>query len=205
MPALSRSRPVNPNTLDTASFKAGDVLGFSGAALSSDLINVVTYGLPRWSISHVGILGHYNSRLLLFESTTDELPACEVTGRKIHGVQAHDAEQRIASYDGRVWHYPLSRDLFADENSRLTRILLTFVGRHYSEIGAFRAGGIGFSFVESVLHEENLHSLFCSELCAAAHNAIGIFPTGNAGRWNPNHLIRAERCRGLLKRPHRLR
>ena len=37
----------------------GDILGFSGRGLISDMINVFTYGLPRWSLTHVGIIGEH--------------------------------------------------------------------------------------------------------------------------------------------------
>ena len=48
--------------------KAGDILAFSGHSLTSAFINVVSYGIPFWSVSHVGIIGEHEGRLLLFES-----------------------------------------------------------------------------------------------------------------------------------------
>ena len=70
----------------------GDIIGFSGECLTSDLINIATYGIPRWGISHVGIMGEAtDGRFLLWESTTlDGLP-CEITGKPFFGTQAHSA------------------------------------------------------------------------------------------------------------------
>ena len=36
--------------------KPGDLIGFSGDSPVSDAINLGTFGLPRWGISHVGIM-----------------------------------------------------------------------------------------------------------------------------------------------------
>jgi len=41
----------------TLTVRPGDLIGFSGESFISDFINVVTYGVPRWGISHVGIMG----------------------------------------------------------------------------------------------------------------------------------------------------
>ena len=61
--------------------KAGDIIGFSGDSWISACVNIATYGIPFWGLSHVGIMGHADDgRLLLFESTQlDDLP-CEITG-----------------------------------------------------------------------------------------------------------------------------
>ena len=49
--------------------KAGDIIGFSGDSWMSAGINMATYGIPFWSLSHVGIVGEHDGELLLFEST----------------------------------------------------------------------------------------------------------------------------------------
>ena len=186
-------------------FKAGDILGFSGASLVSDVINLATFGLPRWSISHVGILAEVDDRLLLVESTTlDRLP-CAIQHKCVEGVQAHVPADVILAYRGRVWQYPLYRSLYEAESKRLTRFLLSKIGESYDKIGAYRAAGVGFSWLESKLHPENLHSLFCSELDAAAYREIGIMPCENAGRFNPNYLVRSLRRKEILLPPVRLK
>lgn len=185
--------------------KAGDIMGFCGDSWSSAGINVVTYGIPWWGLSHVAILGDHEGKLLLFESTTFNPEPCCISGKVIEGSQAHIIENRLAQYQGKVWHYPLYRSLYDFEQDRLTKYLHATLGHPYSKIGAFRAGGIGFSWLESQLCETDLSSLFCSEWCASAHAEIGIFPNENGARWNPNHFCRAERRMGILKTPRRVK
>jgi hypothetical protein len=184
---------------------SGDLLGFSGHAWSSAFINLATYGCPFWSLSHVAIVGAHEGKLLAFES--DECPIHPCAIRKIHtrGVQAHVIDQKIETYPGKVWHYPISRRLYPFEIHRLNQFLHRHIGTGYDDIGAVRAGGLGFSWIESWLREENLSSLFCSEYCAAAHREVGLFPTDNVGRWSPNRLVRKERRMGLLLKPRRLK
>ena len=189
----------------SCSIKLGDLVGFSGQSRVSDVINVATYGLPRWGISHVGIIGDYQGRQLLIESTTLDKAPCEITHRLFNGTQAHDLGTAVENYQGRVWVYPLYRPLFDFEAKRLSEFLVGLIGTPYSEIGAIRSAGIGFSSFESLLHPENLSSIFCSELCAAALREIGIMPTDDAAKWNPNRLIRHLRRNGILLRPRRLK
>jgi hypothetical protein len=187
-------------------FKAGDVIGFSGNGWISGLINIGTYGLPWWGLSHVGILAHASDgRLLLFESTTLEGMPCEIMGACFNGTQAHDLDKILKVYPGKVWHYPLYRRLFEHEDKRLTDFLMATIHTPYDEMGAFRSAGIGLSWVESCLREQDLHMMFCSEWVAAAHATIGIMPTDNAGRWNPNHLCRTLRGKELVFKPRRMR
>ena len=186
--------------------KPGDLIGFSGDSPVSDAINLGTFGLPRWGISHVGIMAEAtDGRLLLFESTTlDGLP-CEIKGKPFNGTRAHDLDRVLGSYRGKVWAYPLYRSLFDPERQRLTQFLMGTIGVPYDEMGAFRAAGSGLSWFESLFHAENLQSIFCSEWCAKALSEIGVMPTENAGRWNPNHLIRHLRRREILLKPERLK
>jgi hypothetical protein len=190
---------------DPAQVQPGDIIGFSGEGWVSIFINCVTYGIPLWSISHVGIVGEHDGKLLVFESTTTNDVPCEVTGKCIAGSQAHNLQHHIDHYKGRLWHYPLSRSLYHHELKRLKTFLHKTVGLSYDNIGAFRAGGVGFSWLESQLLEADLHSLFCSEWCAAAHAEIGVFATDNVARWSPNLLTRTERRMGILKKPRRIK
>lgn len=183
--------------------KAGDIMGFSGDSWASAGINAVTYGVPWWSLSHVAILGEHEGRLVLFESTTYNPEPCCISGKSIEGSQAHEIENRLAQYHGKAWHYPLYRRLYDHERNRLNDFLHATLGHPYDKIGAFRAGGIGFSWLESQLCESDLSSLFCSEWCAAAHGEIGLFPNDSGARWNPNHFCRTERRMSVLKKPRR--
>lgn len=199
---VSRPRPERehiPNVLP------GDIVGFAGAGWGSAGINLATYGVPFWSLSHIGIIAEHQGEPLLFESTTlSDLP-CVIRGRCCKGVQAHRLAERLATYHGRAWHYPLCRELYGFESRRLSDFLAGMLGRGYDESGAFRAGGIGFSFIESLLREQDLHSLFCSELCAAAHTTIGLFRTDNVSRWSPARFVRSERRQAILRWPKRLK
>lgn len=190
---------------DSVEILPGDIIGFSGTAWSSAAISLLTYGVPYWSLSHVGIVGEHDGRLLFFESTEDYPKPCEVLGKCINGSQAHDLDTVVADYAGRVWHYPLYRPLFTHEKDRLSEFLHATIGLPYDTIGAFRAGGFGFSWLEARLRHQDLSALFCSEWVAAAHAQVGIFATDNVSRWNPSLLVRTERRAGILKKPRRLK
>jgi hypothetical protein len=185
--------------------KPGDIIGFTGSHWKSCAINLATYGIPWWSLSHIGIVGEHSGSLLLFESTTFNTQPCVITGKFIQGSQAHHLEGAVNNYNGKVWHYSLYRSLFDHERHRLNDFLYDTLGRPYDRIGAFRAGGVGFSWLESKLRGADLSSIFCSEWCASAHAAIGIFPNDNGARWNPNLFARTERKMGLLRKPRRLK
>ena len=113
-------------------------------------------------------------------------------------------EDRLAAYKGRAWLYPLYRPLFDAEQQKLNAFLRYYIGTKYDSIGAIRSGGKFFSWFESLLHEENLESIFCSELCMAVQEHIGLIETNNVSRWNPNRLIKHERKTGIITKRWRL-
>jgi len=184
-------------------YKPGDIIAFSGFGRLSNCINLATYGIPHWNISHVGIVAHAYDRLFLFESTMQSCLPCAITGKFIRGAQAHRINEVTDSYNGRIWHYPLYRELYYHEEARLEDFLLDTIGTPYDEMGAFRSAGIGLSWIESCFREENLSSIFCSEWCIASLSIIGIYPTDNVSRWNPNKLCRTLRRNGILHKPVR--
>ena len=104
-----------------------------------------------------------------------------------------------------MWHYPLCRPLYENEDKRLTEFLMGTLHTPYDAMGAFRSAGVGFSWLESCLREQDLHMIFCSEWCAAALTNIGIFQTDDAAPWNPNHFVRTLRRKELVFKPRRLR
>jgi hypothetical protein len=192
--------------LDPGVVKPADIIGFSGDSWLSAAINVATYGLPFWHISHVGIMAHAEGgRLLLFESTSLEVDEpCEITGRPIIGTQAHSLERILKLYGGAAWHYPHYRPLYPCEDHRLSKFLTDTIGTPYDKMGAMRAGGVGLSWVESLFRKQDLTSIFCSEWAAAAYAYVGLHPTDNVSRWSPNRLIRHLRNDGILGKPRRL-
>jgi hypothetical protein len=206
LPVRPFCRYAPSKIVTSADIKAGDVIGFSGNGLVSGLVNLATLGIPCWGISHVGIMAHADDgRLLLFESTSLEDCPCEISGEDFSGTQAHTLDRIVKAYDGKVWRYPLYRPLFDQEDKRLTEFLMDTIHTPYDAMGAFRSGGIGLSWVESLFREQDLHMIFCSEWVAAALSYIGIIHTDNASRWNPNRLCRRLRRDELLFKPRRLR
>ncbi|MFZ5833151.1 MAG: hypothetical protein ACOY3P_23945 [Planctomycetota bacterium] len=190
-----------------AGIKAGDIIGFSGRSWLSVGINIATYGIPFWGISHVGITANApDGRLLIFESTSLEggIP-CEITGKPICGTQAHDLDFILGHYSGKAWHYPLYRPLYANEDERLTKFLIDTIGVPYDALGAFRSAGVGLSWIESLFREQDLSTIFCSEMVAAAYATVGLFATDNVSRWNPNKLVRHLRRAEILLKPRRLK
>jgi hypothetical protein len=185
--------------------KTGDIISFSGFGRKSVIVNLVTYGLPYWSASHVGIIGEYKGTQLLFESTTLSNIPCQIQGHSYKGVQAVLLGDRVKSYNGRCSHYGIYRPLFGFEEERLNKFLISKIGVPYDMVGGMRSAGAGVSWIESKLRGEDLSLIFCSELVAAAHNLIGLLRTENASRWNPNKLIRHERHTRTLRRPRRLK
>jgi len=182
-----------------ANLRPGDIIGFSGANSTSDFINLVTYGVPRWSISHVGIVAEYPNHVnLIFESTTEAPDRCPIQNAYVTGSQAQEIEPRVLHYKGRVWHYPLVKPLRSWESKALTRFLVASLGKRYDAAGAQLAGAKLWSYIHARLHAENQEALFCSEWVCAAHRYIERFDTPNISSWSPNALIREERRRGIL-------
>jgi hypothetical protein len=198
----ARRRPST--RLSPLNLKPGDIIGFSGNHWASIAINLVTYGIPFWHLSHVGMVGEHRGELVLFESCISDPQPCLIRGEHFSGTQAHKLDS-VLSYNGKVWHYPLCRPLYDDERQRLSTFLHSTIGTPYDAIGAFRSGGLGFSFIESLLRNQDLSSLFCSEWCAAALCHIGLFATDNVSRWSPNKFVRAARRQAILCRPQRIK
>lgn len=183
----------------------GGLLGFSSFSLCGALINLGTWGLPFFGLSHVAIVARHPGldTPLLWESTSRcDLP-CAIRGKRVSGVQAHWIAERIGGYRGKVWYYPLRPGLSGDQNADLTDFLDRRLGTDYDYLGALRARDA--TFIEKLLGKENLHTLFCSELVATAWNEIGVWHTPNASRWSPNRLARTAVDVGIVGKPRRIR
>lgn len=178
--------------MTSSNFKPGDLIGFSSWDWTGVIINLFTYGIPLVDLSHVGILAHYQGELALYESTTLCPIACKAQGKVVNGTQVHLLPDRISHFYGRVYHYPLLRQLSIDSEIRLSTFLASEIGRPYDFIGAFRSSGKIYSYLESLFRDSDDSTLYCSEWCAIAHREIGIFHTRNASKWSPNALVRAE-------------
>jgi hypothetical protein len=192
--------------MDLNVIKPGDVIGFSGRSWISTVVNIATYGIPLLGISHVGIMANaLDGRMLIFESTSLEDLPCEISGENFTGTQAHKLEDLLRVYAGRVYHYPLYRPLYPNESERLTQFLMETIHTSYDMMGVFCAAGVGLSWIESLLRPQDLSLIFCSEWVASALSVVGVFPTSNASRWNPNRLVRCLRWSGVVCKPRRLK
>lgn len=188
--------------------QAGDIIAFSGSDWVSDAINLVTWGLPRRGIHHVGIVSLVHNEPVLYEamSSADYRGPCCRTGRKVAGFQAHPLREILETVKGqRIYHLPLRRPLYPHEEMRLQEYLDSLLGTPYDRLGAFRAGGIFLRSVASLIHRECLSSLFCSEVAAAALSWIGVFQTRTASRWSPNALCRRLRYEGVCGEYRRIK
>jgi hypothetical protein len=176
--------------------KPGDIIAFSGRHWGSWGINLCSYGVPGWGISHVGICCKANSKapgVMLFDSNHGI------------GVRYRDPRAAVRKYDGRVWIYRLSRPLYLHECARLITRATELAGRPYDTRGALRSGGKIFALAQALFRGEDLASLFCSEFVAEQLSYIGLFDTSNASAWSPNHLMRTLRRLGIVQKPERLK
>lgn len=196
--------PDNPYEL-----AAGDVVGFSGHDCSGFWINLGTWGIPFRDLSHVAIVADHPTevgRLILWESTSLYREPCLIKGVTNNGVQAHTIRKRVATYRGNVWRYPLAGPLTTFARRNLSRWLLSQVHVGYDYLGAWRARDLCLGKVRRwLIGEQNLASLFCSELVAAALTQIGRFEDGDASAWNPNSLCRELARRKVVTSPIRIR
>lgn len=156
------------------SLRTGDILLFSGKGRISRAIKHVT-GSP-WS--HVGIvlnLTEYDF-VCLWESTTLSNVADLDTGTLRSGVQVVPLSARLDAYDGSVALRRINGFIdpqgLALLNLRLMALRRELAGRPYerSRLELYKAaydGPLG-------ANEEDLSSLFCSELVAEAFQRLGI-------------------------------
>ena len=179
--------------------KDGDIIGFSGSHWLSDCINLATYGIPRYSLSHVGIIARKNkrSKWLVFEANEDVPWPCAITHRKHDGVQAHSLELLLERYPGKMWLYRLNKEYLHKYigwqgafGISLYHSLVNELGTPYDWMGAKRAGGFIHSAIQALFHGQDTSSLFCSELIAMTLNEYGILDTNNVSKWPPNCLMR---------------
>ncbi len=154
-------------TLDT-----GDIVLFSGKGGISAGIKWFT--VSRWS--HVGMalrLADYDT-VLLWEATTLSNIADLESGRPLRGVQLVTLSERVKKYNGEIAVRHLAADRTAKMLKDLAALRLAVRGRPYEKnklelIKAAYDGPFG-------QNEEDLSSLFCSELVAEAYQAMGLLP-----------------------------
>ena len=181
-------------------FSPGDLVSFSGHNLSGLIINLGSFGIPFYGLSHIGIVANYLGSPKLFESTSLNNTPCLIQGKNVSGSQVQDIDTRIKAYPGTVKRIPLKKELTDGESRRLTEYLVENIGHPYDYLGAERSGGKLWAQLHRFFHEESGESLFCSEWVALALRQIDVFRTGNASSWNPNSLYRQLIRRGIYGR-----
>lgn len=183
--------------------KAGDITGWSSLEPQSMFINVVTGGIPLVGVNHLGIIAEYDGRLEHFEVTTrDNLP-CLIKRRIVSGAQCNRLADRLKTYPGRAWLYPLYRELYPHESDRLTSFLVKRIGEPYDTLGAIESGGwfgllAGLTSWLRPRSRRKSHSWFCSKEDAAVITHAGLMQTDDPGKWNPNRLVRHLRRKQIL-------
>jgi len=149
----------------------GDIVLFSGKGRVSECIKWFTRS--RWS--HVGMIVRIDEwdEVLLWESTTLSSVADALDGTSKRGVQTVLLSERLRAYDGDVAYRALVNPP-CDEESReaLRRFRLEVRDRDYetSKLELLRAEWDG-PFGQN---QEDLSSLFCSELIAEAYQRMGL-------------------------------
>lgn len=184
--------------------KPGDLVFTVGRGPVSALIQLATFSLPGRGYSHVMIVGSLHGRPILYESTSFERPPCVRSEKQIAGVQAHWPEDILDDPAVKVFHAPLRRELYRHEEDRLNHFLDCKIGQPYDFIGAGKSGGFILKFLSAFLRDEDMSTIFCSELAIAALNDIGLVQTRSASKFSPNSLYRAMRCRGLVDKAKRI-
>ena len=103
-------------------------------------------------------------------------------------------------------HLPLYREMYDDERLRLKAFLRSIIGRPYDSREAKESGGLCglLTWMASKLRVRHSSAYFCVEGTAEAYARLGIWPTDDPAKWNPNRWIRALRKREILLQPERL-
>jgi len=167
--------------------ETGDLLFFSGKGHSSSIIKMMS--CSPWS--HVGMALRIEEwdMLMLWESTTlSNVPDFEA-GVEMRGVQVVPLSERLKSYDGEVGVRPLAgvkRDKEFQETIKQVR--RGFKGRPYerSRLELLRAAFGGFFGSNK---EEDLSSIFCSELVVEAYQRLGLLSEEKpSNTWTPGEL-----------------
>ncbi len=149
--------------------KTGDMVLFSGGGFISRIIQM--YTRSKWS--HVGLVvkDGWFDMLLLWESTTLS-KIKTVNGIVRQGVAIRPLSEVIANYDGVVGVRQLDKPLSDGQELDIGDLRKEFKGRDYeqSKSELFKSA---YDFIGGK-NEEDLSSLFCSELVAEAYQRIGL-------------------------------
>ena len=147
--------------------KTGDMVLFSGGGFVSRMIQM--YTRSKWS--HVGVVvrDDWYDQLLLWESTTLS-KIKTIHGNVRQGVAIRPLSEVVENYDGVVGVRQLKRELTDSEQITVGDLRKEFKGRDYEtdKLELFRSA---YDFIGGQ-NEEDLSSLFCSELVAEMYQRL---------------------------------
>ena len=165
---------------ERAKINTGDIVLFSGKGNISHGIKLVTNS--KWSHVAMAVRLPEWDTVMLWESTTLSSLADVIDGTKKSGVQLVLMSDRLKIYNGEATVRHL-QGVDVDQNLKLKKKLMDFRksvrNRPYekSKIELIKAaydGPFGYN-------EEDLSSLFCSELVAEAYQQMGLLPDAPKG------------------------
>ncbi len=199
-------QPADKARLYAKVFRPGDVLGFSNRGCTGIVINLTTWGIPRWGLSHVALVGRHpdTGEPVLWESLALIDRPCLIQKKVTTGLQVQPIRERVERYNGRVWHYRLTNRLTEDEQDQLAEYCQRFLGTNYDHVAAFRARGLT-CLERWVFRPEDLKAMYCGEWMITAHRYVNRIQGVNASRMNPNRGVRIELKMNVLQQPTRLR
>lgn len=150
--------------------KTGDIVLFTGTGLIS---NIIKLSGERTHIGMIMNMPEYDFTCLWESTTLCTLKDLE-SGTFIKGVQLVPLSKRIATYEGDI---AIRRLMDVEVDFRTNKSLLefrrNFNGRKYEESIMSLIGSAFDIFADK---EEDLSSLFCSELVAEAYQRMGLLP-----------------------------
>lgn len=168
--------------------RPGDVIAFGGTSPTCELIKRVTDS----NVSHVGVVLH-PERLTGAPSRREASDHfMEATPR---GMRIAQLSRRIGHYEGKLWWLPLDTAVRQRMDlEQFHEFLLAQKDKPYDVAQAIRSG-LDMLDADPLLKRatynvEDLSSLFCSELVAAALEACGVIAHLNASEVTPIDLCR---------------
>ncbi len=167
--------------------RTGDVIAFSGDYLGSDLIRVACGGL----VSHMGMVVRCRYDALI-NDTVVEIIEANVSPEypDLNGVVLSRLTDRVPFYKGDVWVLRLSdacRQTFIEAD--MEHWLVGELGKKYDLLTPWKAAVDAFDRWGQSYNPEDLSTLFCSELIAAAFKYAGMLPTINPSEITPADIV----------------
>lgn len=173
--------------------KTGDIVLFSGKGGLSAGIKWFTFS--RWS--HVGMVVRSELGVMLWESTTLTNVKDAESGKERKGVQLVALSERIKKYQGEIAVRQLNKNVDDSALKELGKLREEVRGRPYekNELELLK------SAYDLVLghNDENLSSLFCSELVAEAYQRMGLLENPPKGKDSNEYTPKDFSVNGNLK------